>query len=118
MHSSQGVFRVLCPQVSALGPVAPGTHSSATLLTGDVVPANAAALPIDQVPFADVRTPYTCFWPSCSVGRKKWVCAGCQQSVSAPAVGPGTGMGQSQSGLLSSASSCSPESRRRLCVRP
>lgn len=45
----------LCAQVSALGPIAPGTHSSATLLTGDVTPANAAALPIDQVPFADVR---------------------------------------------------------------
>jgi hypothetical protein len=46
----------MCAQVAALSPIAPGTRKSATLLVGNVVPANAAALPIDQVPFADVRS--------------------------------------------------------------
>ena len=43
-----------CRQVDALTPVDPVSNTSVTLLTAPVVPANAAALPVDQLPFAQV----------------------------------------------------------------
>ena len=52
LHSLTADLRV---QVSALTPVDPVSNTSVTLLTAPVVPANAAALPADQLPFAQVH---------------------------------------------------------------
>ena len=53
-HRPHRLCSAACCQVDALTPVDPVSNTSVTLLTAPVVPANAAALPVDQLPFAQV----------------------------------------------------------------
>lgn len=63
------LIRGLLRQVLAQSPIAAGQTRSSAIFTGAVVPANAAALPRDPVPYAtgtrlDSAMPYHAFlWP-------------------------------------------------------